>query len=103
MRCNFAGISGGAGDVLHSGEELVLYNISRDCGDQYTCAAYNGVGTAAQRSTRVRVECKRSSILRFLLHLFAAAAAPQSQSLIDPVKNWIELTVFTDPSTSEFL
>ena len=45
-------------DVGHTGEVLIIHNISRYCGGQYECQASNNIAQPVHRVMNVEVECK---------------------------------------------
>jgi hypothetical protein len=67
-----------------SGEVLIIYNVSRYCGDEYECTAFNGVPPAVSRKIIVDVQCesliqllaRNSHVVKtgiYLLHVLAFA------------------------------
>ena len=57
---------GNDSDVLFTGEQLVLDN-NRSSTGTYRCTAFNGIGTAPNRTISVNVNCKLLVITCFIL------------------------------------
>lgn len=75
--------------VGHTGESLVIHNISRMCADDYECVASNGVDPAISQSFKVTVLCeyviKRGNLHLITLNTVIVKCSSCLQTKLDSV------------------